>query len=155
MKVHVRKMSKLKTGRKYLLAFLILIFLTVAYLLFRLAMLETCDSASRVYIDSTEKNGNVYYLYGYQVGFQDKVYYYELYDSPPIFSKCGEPIDKVFYSIHYDDYPSYPNKTDVNYIKSIALQLNQDEKLKINYSKDINEDVGFYKIKFNEVNNNE
>jgi len=141
-------MKRLFLNRFYITTLLILLVVSVVFLvLLKSYQSSSCNTDPIDFKDSIEEKGKTYYLSVKQTGFQDKVYYFELYDSQPKFDECGKPIQKPFYSIHYEDYPNYPDK-EQQYIKSMILQVDQNEKLNIIYTMDKNEGMSIYEVKF-------
>ena len=95
------------------------------------------------YADKVDHNGKIFYLYTRTVGWHNKVIFFEVYDSEPTFDKCRQPKNDLIYKVDYDDY------SETKYVKKIILQPDQSEKLKIIYTKDINEGFeNIYDVKF-------
>ena len=93
--------------------------------------------------DTIELNDSTYYLYTRTTGWQEKIIYFELYDSQPIFDECTEqPNIDSLYAIDYDDY------SEEQYIHKIILQPEQAEKIKIIYTQNKDEGVSAYDVKF-------
>jgi hypothetical protein len=103
------------------------------------------------FADSIDENGKTYYLYTRTTGFQDKIVFFELFDMQPKFDDCEKSNIKPIYVVDYDDYPNYPDKQEKQYIKSLTLQPNQGEKLRIIYTKNKNEGMSDDNVKFSHV----
>lgn len=93
--------------------------------------------------DTSVISGKEYYLYSRTTGFQEKVVFFELYEEKLIFDKCMEANINPIYARPFDESEDRP------YIKELTLQPDQPEKLKITYTKNINEGVAnVYDVKF-------
>jgi hypothetical protein len=99
------------------------------------------------FADSIDKNGKTYYLYTRTVGFQEKTVFFELFDMKPKFDECEKSNIKPIYGVAYS-YDDYPEK---QYVKSLTLQPNQGEKLRIIYTKNKNEGMSDDNVKFSHV----
>ena len=94
-------------------------------------------------VDVINDKDKTYYLYVRTVGFQEKTDYFELYEGEPKFDACNYSHENLLYEIYYDDYPKK------QYVKSLSLDLDNPEKLKIIYTED--REQGFsspYSVKF-------
>ena len=99
--------------------------------------------------DTIEMNNTTYYLYTRTVGWQEKTVFFELYAEEPVYDSCTDNITpNAIFAIHYDYFPNDPNSEE-KYVKEIILQPDQAEKLKIIYTKNIEEGVAnVYDVKF-------
>ena len=99
--------------------------------------------------DSTEIGNKTYYLYTRTTGWNDKVVFFELYDTKPAFDACTyQPDKKALYAIHFDSFPDQP-EIETKYVKEMILQPSQPEKLKIVYTKNKGEGTAnVYDVKF-------
>lgn len=101
------------------------------------------------FVDSVKYNDEIYYLYARTTGFQEKIIYFELYEAKPEFDACNRSDQNLLYTIHYDDYPNYPDRSITQYVKSLSLDLDDPEKLKIVYTKNHEEGfLGPHSVKF-------
>jgi len=91
--------------------------------------------------DKVSHDGVDYYLYFRTSGFQDKVTFFLVYDSKPVFDACNMTDQEYFYLGDYDDFEK------VQYVKDFVLRPNgatQDETVHITYTDDKNE--GFFDV---------
>lgn len=95
--------------------------------------------------DKTIISGKEYHLYSRTTGFQEKVVFFELYEEKPTFDKCMQANLSPIYVRPFDDDEDHP------YIKELILEPDKAEKLKIIYTKNINEGVAnVYDVKLNQ-----
>lgn len=122
-------------------------FLTFIFLL----IISSCNSSNCSFVknqvrfsDSVfiEETMQTYYLYTRVTGWQDKVTFFELYDSKPEFDECEKPNIRPVYSIDFNDYPVK------QYVKSIIIQPKQVEKLRIIYTKNKLESMNINALRF-------
>ena len=101
------------------------------------------------FADSIVYDGKEYHLYTRTSGWQEKIVYFELYESKPTYNNCTyETKPEPIFGIHYD-YFSNDLDSNEKYVKEIILQPDQPEKLKITYTKNIDEGVAnVYDVKF-------
>ncbi len=87
------------------------------------------------YHDTAIWFGKKYYLYSRTTGWQEKVVFFELYEQEPVFNKCMHSNIKPIFARAFDDTEDHP------YIEKIIFQPDDEEKLKIIYTKDTNKGI--------------
>jgi len=86
-----------------------------ATVLFVFAILVSCSKRDDCFIaDSVEKikethtNDTIYFVYLRMSGFNEKEYFYELYDIEPKFDDCGKSETKATFDLHVDTSEGKP-----------------------------------------------
>jgi len=111
-------------------------------ILFVLNILMSCSKSNDCFIaDSVEKieeiyvNDTMYFLHLRVSGFNEKEFFYELYDKDPKFDACGKTEVRPISDLHVDTSAGTPVKLII-----------QSKKLSLLFSKNTNDDVDLKKI---------